>query len=100
MRFGFELSSDISLVLPLRVWRNARSVDADYGDLLLQKDDPHPIKRHLSLYARRRLRRAISIAKRPVPLLRRKFAARTSLTSDLDMQVRPSDGYAVLPENF
>ena len=76
------------------------SVDADYGDLLLQKDDPHPIKRHLSLYARRRLRRAISIAKRPVPLLRRKFAARTSLTSDLDMQVRPSDGYAVLPENF
>jgi hypothetical protein len=80
------------------------SVDTDYGNLFLQRRDPNPIKKHLNLYARRRLRRALSIARDPLPLLRRKVAARSVRLAEnarnIGVRIDPAKGYLTLPPGF
>jgi hypothetical protein len=77
------------------------SADQDYSALLLQSRDLHPLKKYLSLYTRRRLRRAISIARNPRPLFVRKLAARKLLPAlSPDLRVEDRKGYIFLPDNF
>lgn len=71
----------------------------DYGRMILRSDDRHPIKRHLSLFARRRLRRTIALARDPMPWVERNLAA-LALRNGHGMRVRESQGYALLPNGF
>jgi len=73
----------------------------EYGKMLLQSRDTHPVKRHLSLFARRRLRRAIRISRDPLPWVTRKLAAsELSNVSTKGIRVAPSQGFALIPRDF
>jgi hypothetical protein len=78
------------------------AVEADeYGKMLLQSRDKHPIKKHLSLFARRRLRRAIRISRDPMPWVARKAAALGLKAGDAPkLSVRDADGYVLIPRGF
>jgi hypothetical protein len=78
------------------------AVEADeYGKMLLQSRDKHPIKKHLSLFARRRLRRAVKISRDPLPWVSRKVAGLGLSAGDAPkLHVRDADGYVLIPRDF
>jgi hypothetical protein len=78
------------------------AVEADeYGKMLLQSRDKHPIKRNLSLFARRRLRRAVRISRDPLPWVTRKLAAAGLSGADTrGVRVRSADGFTLIPRDF
>lgn len=78
--------------------RKRNPADRAPDTLLLQRGDPNPIKRHLSLYARRRLRRAILITKTPLPLISRKIAIKS--LPEVPFKVDPKPAHRMLPKDF
>lgn len=78
------------------------AVEADeYGKMLLQSRDTHPIKKHLSLFARRRLRRAVKMSRDPLPWVSRKVAGLgLSAGTGPKLHVADAKGYALVPQGF
>ena len=74
---------------------------SDYGDLLLQSRDRHLVKRHISLFGRRRMRKTVNIARNPLPWVQRHIAAqRLRAAGPPSVRIEPDQGYALIPRSF